>query len=143
MEDFILWLKDERERRGISAKNLSEMLGKSHSYIYSVEKGLVKEVPESVKRNVISILGLENQEPYEMEYLILADDDKRQRCIQEVNAFLNKLKTDEIQGLVDIIRKRPDLIRLLCAISEGSKSTSRVYENIYSYSRYVKDYIER
>jgi transcriptional regulator with XRE-family HTH domain len=139
MDEFVLWLKGERESRRISAKYLSERIGKSHSYIHALEKGLVKDIPESVKQNIILALGLKENTLNNLNNYCADDPKKRDRYIKEVNSFLKKLQTSELEGLIDIIRKRPDLLWVLCSLVADSQNTNHIYENLYSYSCYMKD----
>jgi transcriptional regulator with XRE-family HTH domain len=140
VDDFALWLKDERASRRISGKYLSKTIGKSHSYIHSLENGLVKEIPDEVKQNILKALGYGDGDDFIKRLCSkVTVEFKRQQYLDEIKNYIQKFSTKELEGLVDIIKRCPDLLWTLGSIMTESEKSDSIYENINSYALFLKD----
>lgn len=87
--EFKDWLKEERKKHGYSAKKLSEMLGRSPSYLSQLERGLIKDVTHEMALEIVKLLGL--------------DDDVLNQFYLEQGTLKNA--RDELKELIDSYNK--------------------------------------
>jgi transcriptional regulator with XRE-family HTH domain len=154
-----LFIKEERKKRGISARNLSDSIGRSPSYISQIERGAIKVIPYSVGLTIVSALGLDQSvlhNFYDVEEMTEEDDYKN-----HPNSFLLKdidleslrenfetaliqsmefMEPEELAGLLYMFNSQRDLLFSLSQIPNtvrGDKAT-HVYDMVKKYTKFMK-----
>ena len=99
MDIFARRLKETREERGISAKELAEALGINKATIHHYERSDFKSVKTPILRAIADYL---NVNP---DYLIGATDNKH--TVKEAEDLLNSI-TDAEKSLLELFRRVPE-----------------------------------
>lgn len=80
------WLKNARSLRGITSKELAEMVGKSHIYIQKIEGG-EKPLPKELEESIYRALGFSPKEvQFNTEKLLF--DLRRTLTTEEQTVYL-------------------------------------------------------
>ncbi|USK78936.1 helix-turn-helix domain-containing protein [Peribacillus frigoritolerans] len=151
-EDFRLFVKNEREKLNLSARQVSEKIHKSESYISQLERGLVKEPPLFTAEKIMVALGHEPKElakfkSYQDSSIVTGQaktvtdiESIRNDLIDQLMKKVDSMDTKDIAGLLQLLNSERDIIWQLATVRADVKlnKTSFVMDSIRSYLKFLK-----
>jgi transcriptional regulator with XRE-family HTH domain len=153
-----LFIKEERKKRGISARTLSDSIGRSPSYISQIERGAIKVIPYSVGLTIVSALGLDQsvlnsfydvEEMTEDDYknhpnsILLKDVDLeslRENFEFTLIQSMEFMEAEELAGLLYLFNSQRDLLFSLSQIPNTVKGdkVAHVFDMVKKYTKFMK-----
>lgn len=151
MELSIL-VKNKRKEKGMTAKELSEYLGKSISYVSQIESGRIKDIDDSVFREMAKILEItdldvQNLKTYEANsldkqtLLFVLDEislikqikhlkEKDELLIEDLQLFIDFLVEKKWKGewnMQKTLENQPNYDELLLLVNRYQKALEEIY----------------
>jgi transcriptional regulator with XRE-family HTH domain len=155
---FALFIKEERKKRGVSTRTLSEEIGRSPSYISQIERGVIKVIPYSVALKIVEVLGIdkdvlndffelredldidENGNFYNSIPISLKDIELESLRGQFESVLIQSMQfmnTEELAGLLYLFDTQRDLLFSLSQIPHNVRN-DRVYHVLDMIKKYTK-----
>ncbi|MDK8188679.1 transcriptional regulator [Paenibacillus sp. UMB7766-LJ446] len=130
MIEFGLWLRNSRNKLGISTRQLASVCEVSPSYISQVERGHIQKPSLEVARKIMAALQIENAEQILKQYGFIEADDtfieindyetKRNQLIEHLTREIQRMDFEQLEA-INLFYKYQDMFM---KISKVEKHTS-------------------
>ena len=110
LRDFPFWLREERNKRGISSRTLSIKVGKSATYISQIERGLIKEVPDDIIGKIQKVLNTHTEfEKGSQSLFVNEDSEQKIRLREKILTKIDGFSIDELSSFSMMIEEYPEI----------------------------------
>lgn len=128
--EFGVWLKQKREEKGFSTRELSDRIGKSSSYVSQLERGTTKVPSPSVAKMLFHELGIEDIEEIMEQWEITTKKDRllsvlgmdkeldRNHLEREMLKELEVMDIEEINAFYSLLKRQKDVLINLYALEQ-------------------------
>jgi len=149
------FIKHRREKKHISTRKLSEMVGKSSTYIWQLENGNVKNPPYDVVLKIFDLLELGEsllinhfamvpqkiQTEVEKQYddWLASETDYHRMYTDDMVKRLQRMSGDDIGVMLLMLDKYGDMISQISALHQHEPMAARsIHEYVnFMYKKYI------
>ncbi|MEY2354360.1 helix-turn-helix domain-containing protein [Lysinibacillus capsici] len=131
--DFGLFLRNKREEKGISARELSKRVGKSSNYISGLESGRTKLPSPTVAKKIFEELSIEDIPNVMVQFGIIEKKD-RIKALLELNEesekkeiadsiinSMEKMDIDMLTAFHGMVKRHKDIVMNVYLLEEKNK----------------------
>ncbi|MEX3746516.1 multiprotein-bridging factor 1 family protein [Lysinibacillus xylanilyticus] len=131
--DFGLFIRNKREEKGISTRELSKRIGKSSNYISSLENGRTKLPSPAVAKRILEELSIEGIPDVMIRFRIiekkdrvrvlfeLDDESKKKEMIESIIQSIEQMDIEMLSAFYGAVKRHKDIVMNVHLLEETNK----------------------
>lgn len=143
--NFGLYLRNKREEKGLSTRELSKRIGKGSTYISSLENGRTKlPSPSAAKRileelsvndipNVMVQFGIIEKKDRVRALFELNDEVERKEMIDSIKESIENMDIDMLSAFFGIVKRHKDIVMNVNLLEENDKKSLNSLKDYLDY----------
>jgi len=143
--DFGLYLRNKREEKGISTRELSKRIGKSSNYISSLENGRTKLPSPAVAKKILEELSIEKIPEVMVEFKIIEkkdrvrvlfemdDESKKQEMIDSINQSIEQMDIEMLSAFYGVLKRHKDIVMNVNLLEDNDKRSLNSFKDYLDY----------
>jgi len=143
--DFGLYLRNKREEKGISTRELSKRIGKSSNYISSLENGRTKLPSPAVAKKILEELSIEKIPEVMVEFKIIEkkdrvrvlfemdDESKKQEMINSINQSIEQMDIEMLSAFYGVLKRHKDVVMNVNHLEDTDKRSLNSFKDYLDY----------
>ncbi|MBY0123194.1 helix-turn-helix transcriptional regulator [Bacillus sp. S/N-304-OC-R1] len=143
--EFGVFLRNKREEKGISTRELSKRIGKSSNYISSLENGRTKLPSPAVAKKILEELSIESITDVMIEFNIIEKKDRvralfqmneESQKVEMINSIMQSIEQmdiDMLSAFHGILKRHKDVVVNLNFLEETNKRSLNSIKDYLDY----------